>query len=326
MRPRFESGHCHLLVDHLLRLTDEMAKDDIDRVYSQDPTVHRVLVVVDPPMEGRDVANFQRALRTRLAVRGLTDDVPVPTHGKFTHATWLAAVEAGYFLGFRSETYLAQTENGRGVSYKGVQTLVREPDKRTDAQRERAKDRHGQLDRGPRYYDDLAKTAGISGKGPEAALAWAAKQIGTVEQPRFSNWGPKIKDWIALTGYASPVPWCGCYANAALMAGGMPSGAGWMGYTPSIVSRAKGRVDGWSWHTTGKPGDLALFDTPGGDPAIHVGVTKAKLSDSTYATIEGNTTSGASGSQANGGGVFGRLRSTQGTFRLIGFARPPWNK
>ena len=63
------------------------ARDGIPRTFSNDPAVHRALVVVDPPMEGRDVANLQRATKKCLKARGLDDDVPVPTHGKFTLAT-----------------------------------------------------------------------------------------------------------------------------------------------------------------------------------------------------------------------------------------------
>lgn len=294
------------------------------RSASENPDVHRELIVMDPPMLGRDVANLQRNIEARLKSRGLTDDVPVPTHGKFTHATWVAAVEAGYFLGLLATTYLA-TDKGRGLSTEGAQTVIRDPETRTDEQLDRAKERKAQLDRGPRYYDDLAREAGVpNGKGAKAALAFAVKQIGTREQPAGSNWGPKISDWIKVTGYNSPVAWCGCYCNAVVIAGGVPSGAGWIGYTPAIVQRAKRSIGGWSWHSSGQPGDLALFDTPGGDPAVHVGIVEKKLSSTTYSTIEGNTSSGSVGSQSEGGGVYRRQRSTQGNFRIIGFARPDW--
>lgn len=291
------------------------------RTASENPAVHRKLVVMDPPQSGRDVANFQRAVEARLASRGLTDDVLTPTHGKFTHATWIAGVEAGYFLGLLSTTYLA-TDKGRGLATEGAQKTIREPDERTDEQLDRAKERKGQLERGPRYYEELAREAG--GKGAKAALAFAVAQIGTVEHPAGSNWGPKISDWIKGAGYGSGVPWCGCFTNACVMAGGVQSGAGWIGYTPAVVTHAKRGIGGWSWHASGEAGDLALFDTPGGDPAVHIGVTEKRLSVTSYQTIEGNTSSGSGGSQANGGGVFRRQRSTQGGFRIIGFARPPW--
>lgn len=302
-------------------------QDGVKREPSNDPTPHRDLVVLDPPMEGRDVANLQRATEARLDARGI--DVPMPTHGKYTHATAVAVVEGGYFLGALSETYLKTTKVGgkrRLVATQGLQDMMRNPDDREPEQLARAKDRQGQIDRGARYYDDLAKEQGVSGgKGAEASLAFARKYIGVTEKPAGSNWGHPVQDWIKLAGYVGPVPWCGCAANAFCMAGGIPSGAGWIGYTPAIISHAKRGVGGWSWHGTssGKPGDLALFDTPGGDPAVHVGMVEKKINNSTYQTIEGNTSSG-SGSQSDGGGVFRRQRSTQGNFHIVGFARPPW--
>lgn len=298
----------------------------MERTPSTDPSVHRDLVVSDPPQEGRDVANLQRAVKDRLTARGLLDDVPVPTHGKFTHATWVACVEAGYFLGLLSDTYL-KTDEGRGVTTEGAQAIIRNPDRRSGDQLSRAKERAGQLERGPRYYDDLAHAAGVTpGKGVKSALAFAESRIGTTENPAGSNWGHPVQDWIRAAGYTSPVPWCGCAANAFLMAGGQPSGAGWIGYTPAIIVHARNGIGGWSWHgtTDGEPGDLALFDTPGGDPAVHVGMVEKPISATTYQTIEGNTSSGSAGSQDHGGGVFRRQRSTQGTFRIVGFARPPW--
>lgn len=632
----------------------------MEREFSDNPDVHRELIVQDPPQRGRDIANFQRATYARLKAVGWADDVPVPTHGKFTHATWVAGVEAGYRLGLLSKTYLA-TDKRRGMSTEGAQQIIRNPDERTDDQLTRARERVDQLKRGPRYYDELAEGAGMSrGKGPKAALSFASSCIGVVERPSGSNWGPKISDWIRATGYNSPVPWCfapgtlvnaldglrpietlgvgeivmsahglpavvnavhvrkaerfklvahvldgtvvsgehpyiarrrlpngpcnvrvfgdpewidvrdlsrgdliaqpvlsgdapmdsakayiigryladgwgtvraarggraeridrficdshdkrdeianaladaglgwseriyptvvqfalrvdatplldrcgiaarskhlppgvltwnvrareallqgyldgdgciykgttransisrelmlgiaqvarslghvvimrshsrepeaviagrtiqqattryeisflnadsrnkthltgldmhawvpvrsvdevepglvhnltvsdehtfiadgyavhncGCACNSFCMAGGVPSGAGWIGYTPAIVTRARRKIGGWSWHSTGEPGDLALFDTPGGDPAIHVGMVEKRVNATTYMTIEGNTSSGSSGSQSEGGGVYRRRRSTQGNFRIIGFARPPWPK
>lgn len=294
------------------------------REASENPEVHRELIVQSPPQEGRDVANLQRALQARLKARGLADDVPVPTHGKFTHATWLAAVEAGYFLGLTSKVYL-MVDKGRGVSTEGAQRFIRSPDKRLPEQLERAKVRAAVLGEGPRYYDDLAQAAGVSaGHGAEAALAWAAKQIGTVEHPAGSNWGPKIEGWIRMAGYTSPVPWCGCFVNAACMAGGVPSGAGWIGYTPAIITHAKSGKGGWSWHTTAKRADLALFDAPGGDPAQHVAMVEKPIAPGHDDTIEGNTSSGPGGSQDNGGGVFRRDRVSTPNWRIVGYARPPW--
>jgi hypothetical protein len=301
------------------------AEDGVPRDPSNDPTAHRALVVVDPPMLGRDVANLQRAARDRLRTRGLADDIPVPTHGKFTLATALACLEAQYFLGARSETYLLKDKHGHRVVTVGAQRMIREPETRDADQLQHAEGRRRQLAHGPRYYEELAKELGLVSRGPADALKFAAAQIGTKEQPAESNWGPKIKDWIRAAGYDGPVPWCGCFVNACLMAGGLPSGAGWIGYTPSILARAKAGTGGWSFHASGQPGELALFDTPGGDPAVHVEIVRRRLSDTSYENIGGNTTAGNNGSQSNGGMVALRNdRSTVGNFRIIGFARPPW--
>jgi murein DD-endopeptidase MepM/ murein hydrolase activator NlpD len=128
-----------------------------------EPAVHRDLVVTTPPMTGRDVANLQRALRDRLKARGLVDDVPTPEHGKFTQATWFAYVEAGYFLGLRSQTYL-RTDLGRGVCTKGAQRIIRQPDTRTAPQLKRAKERKAH--EGPRYYAELSGGGGGNGVAP----------------------------------------------------------------------------------------------------------------------------------------------------------------
>jgi hypothetical protein len=308
-----------------LSLPTVLAQDGVDRAPSQDPSVHRPLVVVDPPMQGQDVVELQRAIRARLKARGLADDIPVATHGKFTEATALAAIEVQYFLGLRQDTYLRIDAKGHRVLTEGAQRIVREPDTRTPDQLQRAKDRRGQLERGPRYYAELAAKFGAGG-GVNAALAFAEAQVGIKERPPGSNSGPKIDDWIHAAGYATPVPWCGCFVNAAIMAAGLPSGAGWIGYTPAIVQHAKRGVDGWSWHSVGEPGDLALFDTPGGDPAVHVEIVRARLSDTRYSTIGGNTSAG-DGSQNDGGMVARRDdRATVGAFPIIGFARPPYAK
>jgi hypothetical protein len=123
---------------------------------SQDPIAHRDLVVTDPPMRGRDVANLNRAVHQRLEMRRI--DIPSPMHDMFTQAAALAAVEAGYFLGLLEDTILA-TDNGRRVCPQGAQTIIREPERRTEQQRDRAKARHPQAARGPRYYAELGASS-----------------------------------------------------------------------------------------------------------------------------------------------------------------------
>ena len=306
-----------------LSLPAVVAQDGVQRAPSQDSTVHRPLVVVTPPMQGQDVVELQHALRARLKARGL--DIPVALHGKFTEATALAAIEAQYFLGLRKDTYLRTDAEGHRILTEGAQHVIRQPESRTPLQLQRAKGRQAQLERGPRYYEELAQSFGPGG-GAKAALEFAAAQVGIKERPAGSNSGPKIDDWIHATGYTSPVPWCGCFVNACIMAGGLPSGAGWIGYTPSIVARAKAGTGGWTWHSVGQPGDLALFDTPGGAAAVHVEIVRERLSDTRYSTFGGNTSAG-DGSQSDGGMVARRDdRATVGAFPIVGFARPPYQQ
>lgn len=72
----------------------------------------------------------------------------------------------------------------------------------------------------------------------------------------------------------------------------------------------------YSYHKTQKvstsslrPGDIVFFDFSGKKADTdHVGIVES-VSGSTITTIEGNTSSGSSGSQANGDGVYRRKRN-----------------
>ena len=57
-----------------------------------------------------------------------------------------------------------------------------------------------------------------------------------------------------------------------------------------------------------QPGDVILFDWGGDGVCDHVGVVEKNFG-SYVQTIEGNTSSGSSGSQSNGGGVYRRTRA-----------------
>lgn len=172
-----------------------MAQDGIPRQWSDDPAEHRELWTVDPPQRGRDVANVQRATRDRLDARSV--NVPVAEHGKFTLATAAAAIEAQYFLGLRSETYLREDSEGHRCLTVGAQRIIRNPGERTETQLQRARDRQGQLARGPRYWDDI-----IGGSaGSEAPRIVTAKEAGLRRSTaNFGGLGPETK---VTTHYAA---------------------------------------------------------------------------------------------------------------------------
>lgn len=155
----------------------------------------------------------------------------------------------------------------------------------------------------------------------------AAKEIGTKEVPANSN-TVKYNTWY----YGSKVsgswyPWCCAFVNwvfykanaMKLFNGGTKSA-----YCPTVVNWAK-KNNLWLGRTTSpKAGDL-VFYARYNDVACHIGIVEKKLSNSSVQTIEGNTSSGAGGSQDNGGIVARRTRNygTVGSsWYILGFARP----
>ena len=129
--------------------TQISAKDGIPRAPSDDPSVHRALVVVDPPMQGRDVANLQRAARARLEARGFDDDIAVPNHGKFTPATAFACLVAAALPRAALGDLPARDEHGHRVVTEGAQRILRHPDERDDKQLARAKTRQAHAKQSP---------------------------------------------------------------------------------------------------------------------------------------------------------------------------------
>jgi hypothetical protein len=88
------------------------------------------------------------------------------------------------------------------------------------------------------------------------------------------------------------------------------------GYTVAVVDRATrkstmGGAPGWKKIKLSecKPGDWVYFKfSPNGDSVQHVGVF-LKTDGFTVTCVEGNTSKGNGGDQANGGGVFVRTRN-----------------
>jgi cell wall-associated NlpC family hydrolase len=157
-------------------------------------------------------------------------------------------------------------------------------------------------------------------KGAKVAVAWALAQAGTVEHPAGSNWGPKIEDWIKASGYGGPVPWCQCFANAAAVQGGAPQLR--TGFTPTVLNGIGGykRIPS----TQARAGDFVFYKWPGvsRDACDHVGVLLGAPANGRVETVEGNTSSGVSGSQNNGGGVY--HRTDRSTAFVVGYVRPPY--
>lgn len=140
----------------------------------------------------------------------------------------------------------------------------------------------------------------------------ALKHVGVVEKPANSNKTP-FGAWYGLNGVA----WCAIFVSYTLSHAGAPEilkGAQ-TAKGAAVVSKIKAHLKKKGAQQI-KPadanvGDIVIFDFPGGYETDHVGFIRAKsnATKKQIFTIEGNTSSGAGGSQANGGGVYKRTRS-----------------
>ncbi len=146
----------------------------------------------------------------------------------------------------------------------------------------------------------------------DRVLKIAGGELGTKESPADSN-VCKYSRWYPMVG-----PWCAMFVSWVLDKAGIDGYK--HAYTPAGAElfKSQGR-----WTQNPRPGDVAYFDFPDSLPRIqHVGFVE-KVGGGVITTIEGNTSSGASGSQDNGGGVFRRERARS---LIVGFGRPPYGK
>jgi len=180
---------------------------------------------------------------------------------------------------------------------------------------------------GPRTTAALNAPATRKSVGERArAVNWAKARVGITEHPAGSNRGPKITAWQEMSGYpGGGVAWCQCFVNASAYVGSRkrikPIWFG--GYTVSVVEQANNGEHGLKRITlqAARPGDWIYFNFPGGESVDHVGLFMHSNFDGTISTIEGNTSSGNSGSQSNGGGVFRRTRDRS---LIAAVVRPPF--
>ncbi|HHU09228.1 MAG TPA: CHAP domain-containing protein [Intrasporangiaceae bacterium] len=141
------------------------------------------------------------------------------------------------------------------------------------------------------------------GSGPASrVLSIAAAQIGTVEKPRNSN---RVPYWSVKPEWNGS-PWCAAFVRWCLLEarmGKIPPIANpyYVPYVESWARTAKRFVT-----TDPRPGDFVIFGTA--KLAQHIGFVERSLGRGWVQTIEGNTSSGTSGSQNNGDGVYRRKR------------------
>lgn len=150
----------------------------------------------------------------------------------------------------------------------------------------------------------------------EAFTREATSEKGYTEAPAGTN---KTK-FAAEVGHANGQPWCATFIVAMAKRTGLRLASS-SAYTPSM---AQAYIDAKRWYSSqyAQRGDIVFFDFPDAKKRIqHVGILLSiDRAKSTVTCIEGNTASGTSGSQDNGGGVYIRTRPIANN--VVGFGRP----
>ena len=144
----------------------------------------------------------------------------------------------------------------------------------------------------------------------------ARRQIGTRESPPKSN-NVRYNTWYygrEVSGAA--YPWCMVFVQWVFDQAGVKLPV----RTASCGALMRAAQSAGCWVTKGyQPGDVVIYDFPGGADTDHCGIVEAV--DGTYiSAIEGNT---SSTSDADGGAVERRARKFS---QIVGAVRPSYDK
>lgn len=148
----------------------------------------------------------------------------------------------------------------------------------------------------------------------EQVLAIARAELGYTESPRGSN-RTKYGVWFGMNGQ----PWCmmfvqWCFAQAGA-SNLLPDTT-----TASCGTMMRAAQAAGCWVTGDyQPGDVVIYDFPGGADTDHTGIVEKNAGGGVMA-IEGNT---GSGNDANGGQVQRRIRSNK---LIKGAVRPAYEE
>lgn len=155
----------------------------------------------------------------------------------------------------------------------------------------------------------------------QKVLATAAAEVGTMESPANSN-NVKYNTWYygrAVSG--ARYPWCAVWVwwvlaqcgGSKLLNGGKKTAS------CSVLADYAKKKGLW---VTGnyQPGDLVFMNFSNTTATQHIGIVE-KAKDGYVYTIEGNTSSGDTGSQSNGGMVAKRQRALK---YIVGGYRPKY--
>lgn len=144
-------------------------------------------------------------------------------------------------------------------------------------------------------------------------LRIARAELGVTESPAGSN-RTKYGKWYGLDGQ----PWCMMFVQWVFAQAGAASLL--PARTASCGALMRAAKAAGQWVTSGyQPGDVAIYDFPGGGATDHCGIIATALTTGVRA-IEGNT---GTGNDANGGKVMERTRQAR---YIVGAFRPDYDR
>ena len=140
-------------------------------------------------------------------------------------------------------------------------------------------------------------------------LTIARGELGNTESPAGSN-RTKYGKWMGLDGQ----PWCMSFVQWCCAQAGVKLPL----RTASCGELMRAAKAAGCWVTRDfQPGDVVIYDLPGGAATDHCGIVEMELPDYGVQAIEGNTS--VSGSQSNGGQVCRKSRPAK---YIVGAVRP----
>ena len=149
-------------------------------------------------------------------------------------------------------------------------------------------------------------------------LTIARKQLGICENPPSSN-NVRYNTWYyGREVMGSAYPWCMVFVQWVFAQAGVKLPV----RTASCGALMNAAKAAGCWVTAGfKPGDVVIYDFPGGAATDHCGIVETELPDYGVQAVEGNTSQ--SGSQSNGGMVCRKNRPGK---YIVGAVRPVFDK
>lgn len=162
--------------------------------------------------------------------------------------------------------------------------------------------------------------------GNQKLVKTAEKYIGVREQGH--NRGEQIEKWQRQFGGRPGEPYCAYFVSAMLEESGSVLPTVRSGWSRSFYDKKSIRINHiLKGYAKAEPGWIlvwANFKNGKMQRSGHVGINVRQISgrEIKFETIEANTRSGEKGNQADGDGVYRRIRkiNTSGSFRLIGIS------